>query len=128
MSSCFEGIGSHLLPDATMSKQSTQIEVSEYAERPELWTNSGMAIDEHGHVEGTVHIFHSEHGIDVTVGVTSYEYERGGETNTNHVPHIVVSDPDGTIRQEPYARDSHDPHTAIKRAIQTAEWAYEEYR
>ena len=111
-----------------MQQQTTMIDISEYAERPELWTTSSMAIDEDDHVKGQAHIFDNENAIDVTVAVTSYDYERHGESRTNHVPHIVVSDPDGTIRQEPYARDSHDPRTAIKWAIQTAEWVYEEYR
>jgi len=113
-----------------MQKQqpNTKIQVSEYADHPEWWCDNVFTINADGHVEGVAYIFDSENSIDVTAAVNSYNYERGGETRTNHIPHIVVSDPDGSIQKEPHAHDSKHPRTALKRAIQTAESAYKRNR
>jgi hypothetical protein len=111
-----------------MQQTATEVDCTEYMDRPELWSSTTIGLDENGHVNSSIHIFDSENGIDVTATVCSYDYERHGERRENHVPRVVVTDPDGTIRQEPHAHDSRDVRKAIERAIQTAEWAYEEYR
>lgn len=104
-----------------------EIDISEYANNPEWWSDNTFEIV-NGHVEGCTYILDSERDTDVTASVTSYDYDRNGEVRTNHVPHIVVSDNSGSIQKEPHANDSENPRTAIENAIQTAEWAYEEYR
>jgi len=69
------------------------------------------------------HEFH--HGHTVAASVTSYRYSRGGETRMNHVPHVVVSGPDGSIVAEPEARDESDPVRAIENAKSLARDVYE---
>jgi len=130
LSSFRESLSHSDRPLVIMQEQTTprEIDVSDYADHPEWWSPNTIWIDSNGHVDGQAVIFDSENNIDVTASVYSYDYNRGGESRTNHVPHIVVSDMDGSIQHEPDAYDSRNPQTAIKRAIQTAEWAYKEYR
>jgi hypothetical protein len=91
----------------------------------ELWGNQSLWIDENGHVDGSMHVFGFVDGYDVTIGVFSYDYDRHGETRTNHVPQVVVSTTDGSIVAEPHAHDSNNPVQAIKNARDAAEHVIE---
>jgi len=106
----------------------TQTDCEQYANFPEWWTELSLSVTDDGHVTGRGDILDRENETDVTVGVRSYDYERDGTVYTNHVPMVTVTDPDGTIREEISVHDSTNPQTAIKRGIQNAEWAYQEYR
>lgn len=89
-----------------------------------IWLHDSLEINERGEVAGAAYTREFEGGYDVVVGISSYEYEIHGETKMNHVPNVVVNDPDGNIVAEPHAHDSHDPHKAIERAKNTAESVY----
>lgn len=84
-----------------------------------------LTINVNGHVEGQAVAFQPVPGYDVSVSVTSYDYERNGETKTNHVPHVTLSTIDGNIVAEPHAHDSHIPAEAIKEGKQTARYVIE---
>lgn len=86
------------------------------------FNSDSLEIDDEGYVVGSACIFNFIEGYDVSASVTSYEYERNGETKMNHVPHIVVSKRNGSIVSEPHAHDSENPEKAIERAKGTAKY------
>jgi hypothetical protein len=90
----------------------------------EIWEYDNLELNDDGHFQGAAYTSEKA-GHDVQIGITSCDYESGGETRTNHVPNIVVTDADGSIVAEPHARDSEDPEKALKHAKQTAEGVYE---
>ena len=93
-----------------------------------IWAYSNLDIDDQGFVTGSAYTYEKD-GYDVQISVTSYEFSRHGKTETNHVPHIVVTD-NGSVVLEPEARDSINPSQAITNAIGTAEMVWknlEEY-
>lgn len=66
-----------------------------------------------------------EHGVvTVTGSVTSYEYGKHGETKMNHVPHIVVSNREGSILAEPHANDSPNPERVIQSTEDQVVWTF----
>jgi hypothetical protein len=65
------------------------------------------------------HTDETHDGYSVQASVTSYEYERNGETKLNHVPNVVVTDETGRIVSEPHAHDSTNPEKAIENARET---------
>ena len=80
----------------------------------EFWDMDSIEVDENGFVQGQAYKLGIHGQFDVTASVTSYEYERNGETKMNHVPHIVVSEKDGKIIKEPHANDSENPKKQLK--------------
>jgi len=89
------------------------------------WYDDTLSVADNDHVEGSAFYGSFADGYDVVISVTSYDYERNGETKTNHVPHVVVSDSSGSIVSEPHTRDSHDPQTAINNAKQAGRYVVE---
>jgi len=80
-----------------------------------------------GKVEGTIYtdtFEHEEKTLQVAASVTSYDYEQSGETKTNHVPHVVVTDNRGHILREPEVRDTHNAKKSITLAKGYAEDIY----
>lgn len=90
-----------------------------------IWLYDNLEIDDDGYVTGSAYTRQFLGEYDVVVGVTSYEYERHGETRMNHVPHVVVTDSEGTIVREPQAYDSENPGRAISNAKGLAEFVLE---
>ena len=90
----------------------------------EAWDYDGIEIDDDGKVVGSAYRMFND-GYDVTVSVFSYEYRQNGETHMNHVPHVVVNNPDGAIVSEPEARDSSNAEKAIENAKNLGEYVYE---
>lgn len=90
----------------------------------DVWRFSDLRINDDGMIEGSAYTRETEGGYDITVSVTSYEYERHGETRVNHVPNVVVSKPNGGIAAEPHAHDSRSAVTALKNAKNAAEYAF----
>lgn len=84
--------------------------------------SDSLEIDDEGYVTGSACLFNFVEGYDVSASVSSYEYERNGETKMNHVPHIVVSENGGNIVSEPTAHDSSNPKKAIENAKNTAKY------
>lgn len=66
-----------------------------------------------------------EGGYAVTLSFTSYYYERSGEKQWNHVPHITITAPDGSIVAEPSAADSSIRSKAFSNGVETAQYAFE---
>lgn len=89
----------------------------------DVFRHDDLRVNDDGFVEGTAYT-HDKDGYDVVVGVTSYEYERDGETKMNHVPNVVVNDPDGSIVAEPHSHDSSSAEIAIENAKSTGKWAF----
>lgn len=88
---------------------------------PDLeWNEDTLTVDEHGHVDGQAWYGLFGDGYDVFASVTSYDYERGGQTRTNHVPHVVVTDNRGSVIAEPHVHDTQFPEKAIKAAKDVA--------
>jgi len=95
-------------------------------EQPDFeWYDNTLRVDDNGHVVGQAWYGSFADGHDVTISVTSYDYDRYGETKTNHVPHVVVTDKNGNIVAEPHAHDSSLPKKAIKEAKQTGKYVIE---
>lgn len=90
-------------------------------ENEKIWAHDSLDVDDEGYVTGAAYTYTFGDGFDVQVGVTSYEYERGGETKMNHVPNVVVTDKDGSIVREPHAWDSEHPNRAIENGKGVAE-------
>jgi hypothetical protein len=113
----------------TLEQSEQTIDATQYTDNADMWglDSETFTIGANGHVDGVVHIFDRDNHVDVSASVLSYEYERNNELRINYVPLVTVARPDGTIIDEPYARDSRTPETAIERAIRTAEWAYDEH-
>jgi hypothetical protein len=87
------------------------------------WNDDTLQVDEDGDVEGQAwygSFSHNGTKYDVSASVTSYDFEQYGETQTNHVPHVVVTTIDASIVSEPHVHDSRNPQTAIERAKETA--------
>ncbi len=85
----------------------------------EIWDHDSISI-ENGYVEGYAFAGRVDGEHDVTVSVTSYEYD--GD-KMNHVPHIVIDEADtGSIVAEPHAHDSQDPERAIDNAKSAGEY------
>lgn len=89
------------------------------------WYDDTLRVNDNGHVEGQAWHGSFADGHDVTISVTSYNYARHGETKTNHVPHVVVTDKNGSIVAEPHAHDSSLPKKAIKDGKQTGKYVVE---
>jgi len=87
-----------------------------------IWAYSNLDIDDQGFVTGSAYTYQKK-GLDIQISVTSYEFSRHGKKETNHVPHIVVTN-NGSIVSEPEARDSINPSRAITNAIRTAEMVW----
>lgn len=95
------------------------------------WNDDTLRVDDDGHVRGQAWYgsFMCNGGsYDVSASVASYEFTQHGQTETNHVPQIVVTTRDGSIVAEPHAYDSRNPDRAIERAKQTAIAVVEEPR
>lgn len=90
----------------------------------EVWRHDSIEINEEGKVAGSAFTWPFEGGYDVVVSVFSYEYEQDGETHMNHVPNVVVNNPDGAIVSEPEARDSSNAEKAIENAKNLGEYVY----
>jgi len=86
------------------------------------WSDDTLEINDDGHVEGSAFVGNFIDGYDVSISVTSYDYERNGETRTNHVPHVVVTTTEGKIIVEPTAQDSRNAQKAIENARGCAEY------
>jgi len=84
-----------------------------------------LEVNSNGHIEGQAVAFNFVPGYDVSVSVTSYDFQCRGETKTNHVPHVVVSTDTGNIVAEPHTHDSHLPEKAIEDGKQTARYVAE---
>ena len=91
----------------------------------DVWAHADFEIDANGHVDGSAYTHEFANGHDVVIGVTSYDYERAGETRTNHIPNAVTTDADGTIVHEGEPNDSENPQTAIENAKGSAEFIFE---
>ncbi len=85
-----------------------------------------MEIRNDGKVEGMAFIGripYENEEYDIMVSISSYEYEDNNENvKMNHVPHIVVSKPNGEIVKNPSARDSQIAEKAIENAKVTAKY------
>lgn len=90
----------------------------------EIWAYENLEIDEDGHVREVAYTHPFKDGYDVQVAVTSYDFEKHGETKTNHVPNVVLTDEDGSIVAEPHARDSYSAEKAIENGKRTAEYVF----
>lgn len=85
-----------------------------------IWRYSSLRVNDDGYVEGSAYT-REKAGHDVQVAVTSYEFERRGETMMNHVPNVTVTTKTGSIVAEPHAWDSQDAEAAMENAVKTAE-------
>ena len=88
------------------------------------WNDDTLEVNYDGHVEGQAWTTINDE-YDVSASVTSYEYQRNGETRINHVPHVVVSSHNGSIVAEPHAHDSEHAGVAIGNAKETAAYVIE---
>ena len=79
--------------------------------------------DDDGHVVGSVYTREKD-GYDVTAHVTSYELGERYDADMNHVPFVVVHEPNGSVAAEPHVRDSTHAQTAIGRARIAARTAF----
>jgi len=89
------------------------------------WNDDTLHVNDDGMTEGQAWCGSYEHDgteYDITVSVTSYEFEQYGETKTNHVPHVTVTTKDGSIVAEPHVHDSRHPEKAIDNGKETAEY------
>jgi hypothetical protein len=90
----------------------------------EIWDHDSISIDEDGYVHGYAFAGRVDGEHDVTVSVTSYEYDGN---KMNHVPHIVIDKADtGSIVAEPHANDSRNPNQAIENAKGAGEYIVKE--
>lgn len=94
-------------------------------ENDSVWDYDDLHVNDEGMVEGTAISREFAGGYTVQASVSSYEYEKGGETRKNHVPHITVQDENGSIVSEPSAWDSISPKKAIEAAKGTGEYVVE---
>ena len=79
--------------------------------------------DDDGHVIGSLYTRYKD-GYDVTAHVTSYELGKRYSADMNHVPFVVVREPNGSTAAEPHVRDSTNAQTAIERARGAARTAF----
>lgn len=91
----------------------------------DIWASNELKVNEDGFVEGYAYTHQFCGGFDVSVAITSYELGDGYNEDMNHVPHVVLSDPDGNIVSEPMPHDSHNPERAIENGMNAAEYIYE---
>lgn len=99
--------------------------MTETESQESIWLHDSLEVDDEGYVIGSAYTEEFLGGYTVDVGVFSYEYERHGESRMNHVPNVVVSDPEGRIVAEPHSWDSGNPETAIRNAKATGELVYD---
>jgi len=89
------------------------------------WNDDTLQVNANGNVEGMAWFGSftvDGEQYDVIASVTSYDFEQYGETETNHVPHVVVTTIDGSIVAEPHCHNSRHPEKAIQNAKGTAEY------
>lgn len=92
---------------------------------PDFWQQMDIGTDNSGHVTGQAVSEPLPGGYLVVASVTSYDYDRGDQTLTNHVPNVVITHETGAIVAEPEARDSHVALSAVNAALQAGEYAGE---
>jgi hypothetical protein len=90
---------------------------------PSIWQSVGLEIKRDGHVAGQARSEPLPSGHVVVVSVTSYEYESGGVTGMQHVPHVVLTDESGAIVAEPWAWDAPDAERAVNKSLLAGEYA-----
>jgi len=105
-----------------MTQQQTQqfIDVS----NSDIWQFSNLEITQDGYVVGSAYTQQLSDGSDITISVSSYEYNDAGDLN--HVPLVRIIADSGSIIAEPHTRDSKNATTAIKNAIRQAEFCFKE--
>lgn len=85
-------------------------------ENDSVWDYDDLHVNDEGMVEGAAISKEFAGGHTLQASVTSYEYEKNGETHVNHVPHLVVQDENGSIVSEPHVHDTASAEGAIARA------------
>ena len=113
-------VRSHYDPTTTMTQQQTQqfIDVSS----SDIWQFSNLEITQEGYVLGSAYTQQLSDGSDISIHVTTYEYN--DNEDLNHVPIVTIVDDSGSIIAEPHTRDSTNATTAIKNAIRQAEFCF----
>jgi len=115
-------VRSHYDPTTTMTQQQTQqfIDVS----NSDIWQFSNLEITQDGYVEGYAYTQQLSDDSDISIGVTTYEYNDAGDLN--YVPNVTIVADSGSIIAEPHASDSTNATTAIKNAIRQSEFCFKE--
>lgn len=100
------------------------VPIEELLDDVELFANSTLRVEDE-RLEGMAMTKQKEGGFSLTLSFTSYQYERGGETHWNHVPHVTVVAPDGRIVAEPSAADSSYRARAFANGLNTVEYVFD---
>lgn len=94
------------------------------SENTDIWEFDNLSVNDDMMVDGQVYTKQKPNGAYVRATVSSYEYKRDGETKSNHVPVVYVTDERGRIKHMAEAGDSSNPHKAVGEAKSTAEYIF----
>jgi hypothetical protein len=115
------GISGMVFGDCNKSPEKTM------SENTNVWEFNSLEVNDDGKVEGSAYSFKLYGEYDVVATVSSYAYEKRGESHMNHVPAIILQDESGSIIQDWNGHDSSNAEKAIDNALSFGESVYKDY-